>query len=109
MIMTDEQRRWWFATHPEYSSRPAGTKRQVPQEKKADSIKAQAEGIDAYVKERLKYETDRTEIELLNIIKQLFGTGGEWEQEQLRNQSYLVSDTPKLHELQTPSNPEDDR
>jgi hypothetical protein len=79
MIMTDEQRRWWFATHPEYSNHPKGQK---PQNQTKDPTRVQAEGIDAYVKQRLKYETDRTAIELLNIIKQLFGTGGEWEQEQ---------------------------
>jgi hypothetical protein len=82
MIMTDEQRRWWFATHPEYSGHHPGTRRPGTQDKKADAIRAQAEGIDAYVKQRLKYETDQTAIELLKIMKQIFGTGGEWEQAQ---------------------------
>ena len=104
MIMTDEQRRWWFATHPEYSRRPKGG----PQNDEANRIRAQAEGIDAYVKDRLRYETDQTAIELLKIMKQIFGTGEEWEQEQLGNQSYLVSDTPKLHELQSPPNKEEE-
>jgi len=84
MIMTEEQRRWWFATHPEYSGHPAGSNSRKPQNGTTNPIRAQAEGIDAYVKQRLKYETDCTAIDLLNIIKQLFGTGGKWEQEQLR-------------------------
>jgi hypothetical protein len=68
MIDTEQQRRWWFATHPEYhSNRP--------------SRRARAQGIDAYVRERLKYERDATAIELLKIMKQIFGAGGEWERE----------------------------
>jgi|GEM_PF-4790629 len=109
MLMTDEQRRWWFATHPEYSGHRTGSSRQKPQNATPNPIRAQTEGIDAYVKEQLKYERDPTTIELLKIMKQIFGTGGEWEQEQIRNESYLVSDTPKLHELQSPPNTEDDQ
>jgi len=27
MIMTEQQRRWWFATHPEFSNRGSGDRR----------------------------------------------------------------------------------
>jgi hypothetical protein len=65
MIETEQQRRWWFATHPEFSSnRP--------------NYRAQAEGIDAYVKERLKYEADSKIIDLLNLIGQIFGSQSDF-------------------------------
>ena len=66
MIETEQQRRWWFATHPEYSKKP--------------NYRTQAEGIDAYVKERLKYEADSRIIDLLNLIGQVFGSQSDFAQ-----------------------------
>ena len=46
MIETEDQRRWWFATHPEYGSSRRGTRNEGgvdPQE------------VDRYVDEALKY------------------------------------------------------
>ena len=74
MDMTDEQRRWWFATHPEFSWNRAGSHRRKPQDQKPHPGRAQAEGIDAYVDQRLKYEADSRIRDLLKIMKQTLGT-----------------------------------
>jgi hypothetical protein len=75
MIETEQQRRWWFATHPEFSqSHPAHRNRK--QGKHSDRV--HPEQVDAYVNDRLKYERDRTAIDLLNLEKQIFGTKGEY-------------------------------
>jgi hypothetical protein len=57
MIETEEQRRWWFATHPEYSWSRKGAKRAG---EKKESDKVSPEAIDAYVDNALKRETDET-------------------------------------------------
>jgi hypothetical protein len=43
-----------------------------------DSDKVRPEQVDAYLNDRLKYERDKTAIDLLNLEKQLFGTGSEY-------------------------------
>ena len=72
MIETEKQRRWWFATHPEYSSRRTGAGGREHDEDDADKVRP--EDVDAYVDEALKYQRDSTIIELLKLIKFWFGT-----------------------------------
>jgi len=79
MIETGQQRRWWFATHPEYSHSHPGQRRRKPAN--IDSDRVHPDQIDAYVNDRLKYERDKTAIDLLNLEKQLFGSGSEYAKE----------------------------
>ncbi|MEW6352657.1 MAG: hypothetical protein AB1646_26725 [Thermodesulfobacteriota bacterium] len=69
MIVTEEQRRWWFATHPEYSHHNAGTR----DTRRGDDAHRQ-ETIDprdviAYADEALKYVTDPIVIAILRSLK----------------------------------------
>jgi len=80
MIETEEQRRWWFATHPEYSSSHRGTKGRSKKEENED--KADPREVDKYVDNALKYETDGTVKALLESVKRNFGTEGELSREQ---------------------------
>jgi hypothetical protein len=70
LIETDQQRRWWFATHPEYSHRSTGRRGA----KSDDSDKIDPERVDDWADERLKDERDPVAIELLNQAKFWFGT-----------------------------------
>jgi hypothetical protein len=70
LIETDQQRRWWFATHPEYSHRSTGRRGA----KSDDSDKIDPEKVDDWADERLKNERDPVAIELLNQAKFWFGT-----------------------------------
>lgn len=72
MIKTEEQRRWWFATHPEFSKRAGGRARGYGGGNKASSG-VSPKDVDSYVDEALKYETGTT-AELLKALKSLFGT-----------------------------------
>ena len=67
MIETDEQRRWWFATHPEYSWSRRGIRNEV---------EVDPEEVDKYVDKALKYETGPV-ADLLRSVKRNFGTEGE--------------------------------
>ena len=71
MIETEGQRRWWFATHPEYSRSQSGRKRRSEKEKNDDAIDPR--DVDEHVDNRLKYETDESAIALLKSFKQDFG------------------------------------
>lgn len=75
MILTEDQRRWWFATHPEYSQSHAGNRNRKQGKQDEHSDRVRPEQVDAYVSDRLKYERDKTAIDLLNLEKQLFGSG----------------------------------
>lgn len=74
MIETEKQRRWWFATHPEYSSDSNGRSVQKHGE---DESRVSPEGVDAYVDKMLKYERDEVVIQLLKSTKRWFGTAGQ--------------------------------
>jgi len=75
MIETDQQRRWWFATHPEYSwSRTGQQAGRGSKDGDDDPERLSPEAVDAGVDERLKYEGDDFQIFLLNEIKFWFGT-----------------------------------
>jgi len=78
MIETEQQRRWWFATHPEYSHSRPGQRNHKQGKQDADSERVRPEQVDAYVNDRLRYERDKTAIDLLNLEKQLFGSGSEY-------------------------------
>jgi hypothetical protein len=73
MIETEEQRRWWFATHPEFSwSRKGGGNRRK-QEEKEGADKVRPEEVDTYVDNALPY-VDGPVAELLKSVKRNFGT-----------------------------------
>ena len=80
MIQTDEQRRWWFATHPEYSWSRKGGQSETPEKVPYDSSKIDPKVVDAYVNRMLKYE-DGPVADLLRSIKRHFGTEGERERQ----------------------------
>ncbi len=76
MLQTDQQRRWWFANHPEYSHGSSGGGRGRGSGKgRVDSDRVTPEDVDAYVNDAIKYvpENIRT---LLEIFKQTCGTEG---------------------------------
>ena len=70
MIETEEQRRWWFATHPEYSWSRRGIRGGSGRE---NDDKVDPKEVDAYVDEALKYETGPV-ADLLKSVKRNFGT-----------------------------------
>jgi len=74
MIETEEQRRWWFATHPEYSWSRRGIRADSDREGGGDKVDPRE--VDAYVDEALKYETGPV-AELLKSVKRNFGTEAE--------------------------------
>jgi hypothetical protein len=71
MIETEDQRRWWFATHPEYS----WSRRGIRKEGGVDP-----EEVDKYVDEALKYETGHV-ADLLKSVKRNFGTEAQYKDE----------------------------
>jgi hypothetical protein len=73
MIETDEQRRWWFATHPEYSwsRKRTGSKREDKEAKQRDYSQ---EDVDAYVAKGLKYYPTGPVAALLQALKWGLGT-----------------------------------
>jgi hypothetical protein len=78
MEMTENQRRWWFATHAEFSSSHTrqGANPHDSQDDE-DSGKPSPESIDRYVDERLKYEQDDVIIAMLKEMKRWGGTAGQ--------------------------------
>jgi hypothetical protein len=70
MIETEEQRRWWFATHPQYSWSRRGIRKEGGVDPKE---------VDAYVDEALKYETGPV-ADLLKSVKRNFGTESQVEE-----------------------------
>jgi hypothetical protein len=70
MIETEEQRRWWFATHPEYS----WSRRGIRKEGGVDP-----EEVDKYVDRALKYETGPV-ADLLKSVRN-FGTEAQYKEE----------------------------
>jgi len=72
MIETEEQRRWWFATHPEYSWSNRGMKGRSKKEEKQEEVDPR--DVDEYVDNALKYEKDEVVIALLKSVRRHFGT-----------------------------------
>ena len=78
MIETEEQRRWWFATHPQYSSSRRGIRDGADHEGSHDKVDPKE--VDAYVDEALKYETGSV-ADLLKSVKRNFGTEADSQKE----------------------------
>lgn len=74
MISTENQRRWWFATHPEFSWSRPGQGRFTQDEGDEETESVTPDAIDDYVDEALKYERDQNVIEILKSLKFWFGT-----------------------------------
>ncbi len=72
MIETENQRRWWFATHPEFSHK--GERTRKPHK---ESSGLSPEDVDRFVDEALKYQKNPVIIEMLKATKRWFGTAGE--------------------------------
>jgi hypothetical protein len=70
LIETDQQRRWWFATHPEYSHRSSC--RSGAKDDKSEKL--DPEKVDDWADGRLKHEKDPVARELLKQAKFWFGT-----------------------------------
>lgn len=75
MIETDEQRRWWFATHPEFSWSHGGEKDHRQREETEGDDKVRPKDVDAYVDRALQH-LDGPVAELLRSVKRNFGTEG---------------------------------
>ncbi len=91
MIMTEQQRRWWFATHPEYSWSRAGARsgtHQKDDDEDEDTEKFSPEDVDAYVDEALRHERDNVAIALLKAVQFWFGT--EFESKTPAEQYHLL-------------------
>jgi hypothetical protein len=72
LIETENQRRWWFATHPEFSHE--GERTRKPQK---ESSGISPEDVDRYVEEALKHQRDPVIIAILEATKRWFGTEGQ--------------------------------
>lgn len=75
MIETEEQRRWWFATHPEYSWSHSGGKDRAGGNDEGENDKVRPEDVDAYVDNALQY-VHGSVADLLRSVKRNFGTEG---------------------------------
>jgi len=74
LLETEKQRRWWFATHPEFSSKGTGHRSRAQKSDHNKSEKISPEAVDAYVDEQLEHERDPVIIQLLKSTKFWFGT-----------------------------------
>jgi hypothetical protein len=97
MIETEEQRRWWFATHPEYS----WSRRGIRKEGGVDP-----EEVDRYVDEALKYETGPV-ADLLKSVKRNFGT--EANSRELDERLAYLGELQRGSEKKSPSDEEGDQ
>jgi hypothetical protein len=87
MIETEEQRRWWFATHPEYSWSHRGIRGGSGAEKNEDAVDPR--DVDEYVNNALEHETDKSVIALLESVKRNFGTEAELSKEQQNLKAWI--------------------
>ncbi len=92
MIKTEEQRRWWFATHPEYSGSHRGIK--ARSKDRGDDDKASPEEVDKYVDEALPHARGPF-ADFLKSLKRNFGTQG-----QLSGTGGLANGAPSASELE---------
>jgi hypothetical protein len=76
MIETENQRRWWFATHPEYSWSGSRARTRADDDDRDDADKVAPEDVDAYVDNALQY-VDGPVAAFLTSIKRNFGTEGD--------------------------------
>jgi hypothetical protein len=73
MIEPDEQRRWWFATHPEYSWSNKGGKNSEEGEEEGEGGRVSMADVDAYVDVALKHVGGPV-ADGLQSVRQNFGT-----------------------------------
>jgi hypothetical protein len=76
MFATDQQRRWWFATHPEYGESHKGEGTGKNNEEGEEPEKVSPKDVDDYVDNALKH-VDGPVADLLNSLKRHFGTEAE--------------------------------
>ena len=74
LLETEKQRRWWFATHPEFSWGHTGKRSKRHDDEDGDLERIDPKEVDAYVDEQLEYATDPVIIQLLESTKFWFGT-----------------------------------
>jgi len=74
LIETDQQRRWWFATHPEFSSSHKKERSERFGGDDDDSDRPSPEFVDAWVNGALKQERDDFFIDLFRETKSQYGT-----------------------------------
>lgn len=74
-IETEEQRRCWFATHPEYSWSHRGIRGRSGKQKNEDAIDPR--DVDECVDNALQYASDEKVIALLETVKRNFVTQTE--------------------------------
>ncbi len=74
MDMTDNQRRWWFATHPEYRRSRRGNRRHGHIGSKDKPKRVDPKQVDEYVDHALQYVHGPV-AEILKSTKRNFGTG----------------------------------
>jgi hypothetical protein len=94
VIETDEQRRWWFATHPEFSwsrkgARNRGEKKEEEENKGIGNVSP--EEVDEYVDKALTRLTGPI-AEFLEAVKRLFGTESEPADKQQRSEDGLAKE-----------------
>lgn len=100
MIQTEEQRRWWFATHPEYSHGRNQTK--AGEGGKTHQNKIDPREVDKYVDRALNYEKGPV-ADLLRIVKKNFGTEGDSSEKKISGMSAYTDDVVDM-KLQYPEN-----
>lgn len=96
MIETEEQRRWWFATHPEYSWSRTGRGGRSRRTNGKKSSRPSPEAIDAWADERLSYERDPVGIALIEAVK--FWLGTEFASKKPEEQYSLLRDDDEAEE-----------
>jgi hypothetical protein len=72
-IETEQQRRWWFATHPEFSRTGKGERTGNHKKQGSESPKVSPKAVDEYVDRMLPYQHGPV-ADLLKSIKRNFGT-----------------------------------
>jgi len=102
MIETEEPRRWWFATHPEYSWSRTGKRIRKPGDEAEKPKKVSPEEVDSYVEQALKHARGSF-ADFLKIIGKWFGTEADSQKE---NQS--TTPEPETGEQRSAGRPEDD-
>lgn len=73
MIETEQQRRWWFATHPEFSRPEKGGRTGTHEKRGRESPKVSPKAVDEYVDRMLPYQ-DGPVADPLKSVKRNFGT-----------------------------------
>ena len=91
MEMSDKQRRWWFANHPEYSRSRTGATRSGQSQDDMGSAKIRPEDVDEYARNALKY-LNGNEAALVKIIQKHFGTQAQTEETTESDRAALLDD-----------------